>query len=157
MRIFLPATAATLRRLPGAPIEARVAFAATPELARVLAGEDDEVVEFSAFLAAADTSVELLAEAQAAGELVAARRVVVTAELAPSSVRRDGTHGHPGAVVVPPVAWQDVAAIHVDEAEAAPDVQSAAGGDPGALERLAERDLLWYDPSELDRLVTQLD
>src|SRR5690606_8564268 len=66
VRIFLPATAATLRRLPGAPIEARVAFAATPELARVLAGEDDEAVEFSAFLAAADTSVELLAEAQAA-------------------------------------------------------------------------------------------
>jgi hypothetical protein len=40
----------------------------------------------------------------------------------------------------------------VDEAAAEEDVVAALAGDDEAVERLAERDLLWYDASELDRL-----
>jgi len=55
--------------------------------------------------------------------------------------------------IVAPVVWSQVACVHVDEAAAAPDVVAAIAGDLGAAERLVERDLLWYDVSELASLV----
>ena len=42
-----------------------------------------------------------------------------------------------------------IVCVHVDEPGAAPDVVLAAGGDEAAVERLDERDLLWYDATEL--------
>lgn len=156
MRIYLPAALSDLSGFPTSTLAPTVAFAVTPELAAALPDEDEEAVEFSAFLAAADTAVEHLAEALSRGEEIVPRRVVITAELSPSSVRPDRGHGHPGAVVPPEVAWSDVVAAHLDEPDAAPEVEEAARGDEAAAERLAERDLLWYDPSELARLVADL-
>ena len=66
-------------------------------------------------------------------------------DLAPSTVR-----------LTTSVGWDDVACAHVDEAAAEPDVVAALGGDAAALERLAERDMLWYDASELERLKAKL-
>jgi len=40
----------------------------------------------------------------------------------------------------------------LDEAGAEADARAAAGGDEDALERLEERDLLWYDVSEVGAL-----
>ena len=47
------------------------------------------------------------------------------------------------------VPQSDVICAHVDEPAAAADVALAAGGDEAAAERLDERDLLWYDASEI--------
>ena len=52
--------------------------------------------------------------------------------------------------------WYDVVAILVDEPEAEQDVRAAAGGDEEALERAAERDLLWFDVVELADLRREL-
>ena len=54
-----------------------------------------------------------------------------------------------------PVAWEDVAAIHVDEESAAREV-AAATTDDEAFERVAERDLLWYDAGERADLARRL-
>ena len=62
MRIYIPATAADL----SAPeISARPAHAATAQLARALPEEDEEGLEMSASLCAADASLVLLAEPSA--------------------------------------------------------------------------------------------
>jgi hypothetical protein len=50
------------------------------------------------------------------------------------------------------VSWDRVACAHIDEPAAEADVVAALGGDDVAGERLAERDLLWYDATELERL-----
>jgi hypothetical protein len=42
-----------------------------------------------------------------------------------------------------------VVCAHVDEPAAAADVVEALTGDEDAVERLDERDLLWYDATEL--------
>ncbi len=69
-----------------------------------------------------------------------------------------------GAVEVTGLRWKDVLALYNDEPEAAPAVRKAAAVvSPGesvadALARpevdalLHDHDLLWYDPTELDRL-----
>jgi hypothetical protein len=66
-------------------------------------------------------------------------------DLAPSSVR-----------LLVPVTWQDVACAHVDEPAAEDDVTAALAGDEDAGERLVERDLLWYDVTELAALAAGL-
>ena len=157
MRIYLPGTVADLTSYPDTALEAAVAFAATSGLAAALPDEDEEAVEFSAFLAAAETSLELLVGARTAGREVAPRRVIITADVAEVRVGSARAHGHPGAIVVDgAIAWADVASVHLDDPEAAQDVEAAIAGDEAASERLIERDLLWYDASELASLVTEL-
>ena len=82
MRIYIPATAADL----SAPeISARPAHAVTAQLARALPEEDEEGLEVSASLCAADASVVLLAEPEAAG--LADRRIVIAADVDAENVR----------------------------------------------------------------------
>ncbi len=227
MRLYVPATldeldAPTLAadgvRWDVAP---RRAHALTPALVRALADEDDEGREYSAFLAAADDSLALIAGLPGAAPL----RVVLTVEVPEAVVRLpvgsdgdgahgiglggDGTVGADGielgadepvsAVVIAASARARVVCAHVDEPEAAADVAAAVAAleadateadhdeagtaqpdntepdntepdnaEPGAaaagpaapggaalaalaaaLDRVAERDLLWYDASEL--------
>ena len=60
---------------------------------------------------------------------------------------------HPAAVTLTGrVMSESIACIFLDEADAADDARAAAGGDEVALERLEERDLLWYDVSEMGQL-----
>jgi hypothetical protein len=151
VRIYLPATFTELGDPAG--LGPRVVHAVTPALRAALPDEDEEGLEFSAQLLAADDCLDLLAESAAP-----ARRVVVAADvpqdavapiddddLAPSSVR-----------LLVPVTWQDVACAHVDEPAAEDDVTAALAGDEDAGERLVERDLLWYDVTELAALAAGL-
>ncbi|MDO4242282.1 MAG: hypothetical protein Q4C85_00700 [Actinomyces sp.] len=153
MRVYLPATGADL----SAPrVSARRAHAVTPALAAALPEEDEEGLEVSASLCAADTSVELLATG--AREL-ADRRVVLAADVDPELVREVAVEGDvlPGTVeLLGEVSWEQVAALLVDEAGAEADVSLARTGDEEAFERTAEADLLWYDVSEREALAAEL-
>lgn len=142
MRIYLPATLSDFR---AENLNPPLVHGVTPALVRVTAGEDEEVQELIAFLAAADDSVRLIASRNDTP-----RRVVVAADV--PDVQLDGTP--PGQLetallLVTPVTWEMVAAVHVDETESSATVAAAAGGDDAAFERLGEVDLLWYDASEL--------
>ena len=159
MRLYLPATPADLR----SGLTPRWAHAVTTALRAELPEEDDEGLEMVATLAAADESVTLLGSGTAlevAGGHVAPRRVVIVADVPDSAVLVPEVLGEeqlPTAVeVVEPVDWSEVVAILVDEPEAEQDVRAAAGGDEEALERAAERDLLWFDVVELADLRREL-
>nr|WP_300339329.1 hypothetical protein [Actinomyces sp.] len=154
MRIYLPATAADLSV---AEISPRTAHAVTPALAAALPEEDEEGLEVSASLCAADSSLVRLAEPEAAG--VADRRVVVAADVDPADLRELTVEGDvlPGTVeLVVPVGWDDVAALLVDDVEAEADVRLARTGDEEAFERAADADLLWFDVCERGHLAARL-
>ncbi|MDC7121141.1 hypothetical protein OMK64_06285 [Cellulomonas fimi] len=146
MRVYVPAT---LDEIPG-PLTARTAHAVTPALRAALPDEDDETVEFVAQLAAADDALDLLGARPDAPRL----RLVVSVDVSEASVVEVGDDGAaPSAVrLAGDVQASDVACVHVDEPEAADDVRAALAGDAEARERLEERDLLWYDVSELDAI-----
>ena len=155
MRIYLPATAAHLRAsVLGSSHEPLAAHAATPALAHALPEEDEEGLEVSASLCAADASLVLLAEPEAAG--LADRRIVIAADVDAENVRELAVEGDvlPGTIeVTGEIAWDDVA---VDEPEADADVRAARLGDEDAFERAAEADLLWYDVTEREALAESL-
>ncbi|MCV2394131.1 hypothetical protein OEB99_07420 [Actinotalea sp. M2MS4P-6] len=148
MRIYLPSSLAELADPDG--LSPRVVHAVTPALRAALPDEDEEGLEFSAQLLAADDSLERLADAPP-------RRVVVAADVPEDAVAPlADDDAVPSAVqLVTAVAWDDVACAHVDEPGAAAEVTAALAGDDDAAERLVERDLLWYDVSELAALARQ--
>ena len=153
MRIYLPATASHLRAAAlGSSQEPLVAHAATPALGRALPEEDEEGLEVSASLCAADASLVLLAEPGA--EELADRRIVIAADVDAEYVRELAVEGDvlPGTVEV----TGDVAALLVDDAAAETDVRAARLGDEDAFERAAEADLLWFDVTERDALAETL-
>ncbi len=153
MRIYLPATVADLSRIETAkagvvlPLTSRRAHAVTAALRAALPDEDDEGLEYSAHLAAADDSLSLLAD----DETVARQRLVITLEVADAAV----VEVPASEAVLTPSAVQLAAGaaavhcLHVDEPDAVADVSGALAGDDAALERLVERDLLWYDAVEV--------
>ena len=154
MRVYLPATAADLTAPALSP---RTAHAATAALAAALPEEDQEGLEVSASLCAADSSLVRLSRPEADG--LVDRRVVVAADVAPEHVRELAPDEDvlPGTVqVTAPVPWDDVASLLVDEAAAEADVRAARGGDEAAFERAAEADLLWYDVCEREHLAAGL-
>jgi len=130
------------RLRPNADLALTHAHAVTAELRAALPGTDDEGLEYAAQSAAADDCLTLLATSRDAPRL----RVVVAADVEAAAP----VPGSPTVVVVrTPVSFDQVACVLVDEPEAARDVAAAAAGDPQGLERLEERDLLWYDVSEI--------
>jgi len=148
VRVYLPATLDQLDHL-GPVIPAGPAHAVTPALRSALPDEDDEGWEYSALLAAADDSLALLA-AHADGPRL---RVVVAADVPDEAVTVPaGPHEVASAVRVAAVPRQAIVSVHVDEPEAAADVVAALGADPAAAERVDERELLWYDVTELDHI-----
>ncbi len=146
MRIYLPASLDQLDPTAG-PLSARRAHAVTPALRALFPDEDDEGLEFAAQLAAADDSLEHLARHPDLPQL----RLVVSVDVPDAAVLPvTDDEDVPSAVeVVQEVPQSEVICVHVDEPGAAPDVALAAGGDESAVDRLDERDLLWYDASEL--------
>ncbi|WP_372595168.1 hypothetical protein [Actinotalea sp.] len=148
MRIYLPSTLAELGHPEG--LNPRVVHAVTPALRAALPEEDDEGLEYVAQLLAADDSVDLLATQPPADARW--RRVVVAADVAEDLVVAlddDGEQTASAMRLTALVPWSDVACAHVDEASAEAEVRAAAEGDDDAAERLVERDLLWFDVSEL--------
>jgi hypothetical protein len=150
VRIYLPVTLLDVDAAGAAPtgtptLAARRAHAVTPALRELFPEEDDEGLEYAAQLAAADDSLELLGAAADAPRL----RVVLSADVDAGAVSVLDDEIPSAVEVTTPVAWTAVVCAHVDEPDAAPDVVEALTGDEDAVERLDERDLLWYDATEL--------
>lgn len=164
MRLYVPAT---LDELDSAAVTAtsatwtvpgRHAHAVTAALASSLPDEDDEGLEWHAFLAAAHDSLLLVAATDGAAPL----RVVVTVEV-PDDVVTAAAGADVAASqvhLIRDVSGTALVAVHVDEPTASPDVldvlELAVSDAPGAdealddaIQRVTDRDLLWYDPSEL--------
>lgn len=138
MRIYLPVTTADLQ---GEAISPRLAFAATDDVRAMAPDEDDEGLEYLAFLAAADAAID-------EGEIT---RIVVAAD-APVTPTPDT-----GIVEVGEIPWRDVVSIHIDDLdhpELLADINAAQAGDETARERVNEADLLWYDAAERRDVVT---
>ena len=149
MRIYLPVTLLDVDSAdPAGDLEVPRAHAVTPALRELFPDEDDEGLEYAAQLAAADDSLERLEDTPAAPRL----RVVLAADVDADAVTDLGESDDevPSAVALrAPVPWGAVVSAHVDEPAAADDVAEALTGDDDAVDRLDERDLLWYDATEL--------
>ena len=162
MRVYIPATVAALRaavaagqvRAPG-----RHAFGATEILVGQYPGADLEEVEYVAMQDAARASLRLLSASDGAPI-----RVVIAAD---TNDATPDPHGDPSSVFVHgSVAWRDVAAVHLDGADAAEAVRAAAAvvdqadlGDPDAefvLGTAEDFELAWYAPDEIAYLVEEL-
>lgn len=163
MRIYVPATLDELDAVDVGRTSARWSLAprqvhgVTKALAAELPGEDDEGVEYAAFLDAAAASLALLAARPDAPPL----RAVVTVEV-PDDALEPPTDADPDTAAstlrladrVPDVP---IVCVHADEPDAAPDVtavRAAAEADDDAalsdaVQRATDRDLLWYDWSEV--------
>ncbi|GAA1990495.1 hypothetical protein GCM10009718_30260 [Isoptericola halotolerans] len=162
MRLYVPATFDDLDALSvtsrGArwDVPARGAHAVTTALVETLPEEDVETHEYAAFLAAADASLVLVVGRGDAVPL----RVVITVDVPDDAVTATGSRTVPSGVDVVAVPGTTVEAIHVDEPAAASDVRAALAAvdsaDDAALEvlteRVGERDLLWYDATEVHEI-----
>ncbi|MEO6880734.1 MAG: hypothetical protein ABI181_07260 [Mycobacteriaceae bacterium] len=173
MRVYVPVTVARLESLV-ADGELRVAggtaFALTPALREAYASGDDEELAHVAMGEAARASLRLLgAELEAAGADaepagVALRRAVLAVDMDEVTLRPDLDDAV--VRVGRPVLMADVAAAHVDTADAEDAVRAAVGavdaadlGDLDAeflLGEVADHDLAWYAPQELGFLLELL-
>ncbi len=146
MRVYLPVTLDELQHGSPVLLTPRVVHAVTPQLRATWPDEDEEGWEYAAQAGAADDSLVRVAASPGAPAL----RVVVAADVPDAAVRALTDPPVPSAVEL--TSGVDLAAIvsvHVDEPEAAADVRAVVDGDEAAIERLEERDLLWYDVSEV--------
>ncbi len=154
MRLYVPATLDELDALTGPDAALRTprrAHAVTPRLSTALPDEDEEGWEFAAQLMAADDALVLLAARPGVPTL----RLLVTAEVSGSAVDiAPADDDEPVSLVtlLGPLVLDDVVCALVDEPSARSQVARALDGDDAALDALAERDLLWYDVTELGRI-----
>ena len=160
MRVFLASTLPALAEaLQNGQVDPGPGFAVTPALREAYASGDDEELEYAALTEAARASLRLIA----ADPAVPARRVVLAAELPAGQVSWDTEDGEPARVTVQapiPVARLDAA--HVDDPQAAPDIQKAAqaladadAGDDDAqftVDGAEGHELAWYATQELSYL-----
>jgi hypothetical protein len=177
MRIYVPATLDELDAVThtsGAArwtVAPRRAHAVTKDLEAALPEEDPEGLEYVAALNAADDSLALIAGRPGAPH----QRVVITVEVPDATVRQaEGGVDDDDAVaseidVTSTVENVAIVCVHVDELEAAADIADVLAAadeesdaettaDVGAesesaldaaLQRVTDRDLLWYDWSEI--------
>ncbi len=178
MRIYVPATLDELDAVSHSSdaarwtVAPRRAHAVTKELEATLPDEDAEGLEYVAALNAADDSLALIAGRTDAPH----QRVIITVEVPDAAVGPvvpgDDEDDEPVASEVQVTSTvEDVAivCVHVDEAEAAEDIAdvlaaadeesdaetTAEVGEESdtaldeALQRVTDRDLLWYDWSEI--------
>ena len=139
------------------------AFALTPALRESYAVGDEEELSYAAMAEAARASLRLLA-GELDGEGVLARRAVLSADVPDAELRPDLDD----AVVRlrQPVQLGNVAAVHVDAAEAEDAVRAAVrvvdAADLGDLDaefvlgEVADHELAWYATQELPFLLELL-
>ena len=177
MRIYVPATLDELDAVTHTTdaarwtVAPRRAHAVTKELEAALPEEDAEGLEYVAALNAADDSLALIAGRTDAPH----QRVIVTVEVpdtavVPAAEGEDDDEPVPSEIDVTTTV-EDVAivCVHVDEPAAAADIadvlraadeesdaeETAQVGEESdtaldeALQRVTDRDLLWYDWSEI--------
>ncbi|NJP25683.1 hypothetical protein OHB01_17780 [Microbispora hainanensis] len=168
MRVYLPSTIPALARIVAAgelgpaPL---TGFAVTPALIEWYASGDTEELEYVALTEAARASLRMLAADRADGAQTAARRVVIAAEVPDETVKTGADLEERARVrVLEPVPMRLVAAVHVDDADALPDVEAAIaalpaadGGDDDAqfvVDGAEDHELLWYATQEIPDLLT---
>ena len=171
MRVYIPATIAMLRQLVDerelSPVS-RTAFAVTPALREAYhSGDDDELSEV-AMAEAARASLRLIAAAapEDGGDGAAPhhRRAVIAADVEDVKLRPDLDDAVVRLADV--VRLAQVASVHVDLAEAEPDVEKAVAavdaadlGDEDAefvLGDAEDHELAWYATQELPFLLELL-
>lgn len=161
MRIYLPLTLVDLAALEstGEMPAGGAAFAVTPALREWYASGDAEELEYAALTDAAEESLRRLAADPSAPR----RRVVVAADVADSTVR-PAPDRHVAAVEVSTaIRWRDLAAVHVDDADAVEDIAAAVdaigaadAGDDDArftVDGAADHELGWYGVQEIGSLI----
>lgn len=158
MRLYLPASPSDLA---SPEITVRVASAVTPALAEALPEEDQEGLEHSAFLTAADLSaLDLAAAPDSSGPPVPARRCVLAVEVSEPSWQgpppQDLAHLPSVCGLLGPLPWSALVSIHLDEEDVAATIAGLARAESDAWEELAERDMLWFDAAERSALVADL-
>jgi len=163
MRVYVPTTLAELGSalVAGQVGPAPVAgFAVTPALREWYSAGDLEELEYVAMTQAARSSLRMLH----ADTRAPRRRVVLAAELPEQVVSVRNGIDRPGQVAVTlPVRLADVVSGHVDDAEAAPDIDAAAAALPAAdagdedaqfvVDGAEGHELLWYAAQELIYLI----
>jgi hypothetical protein len=167
MRIYLPATLSRVRSALEAkamPVLSGVAFAVTEPLRLEYPDWSEEDLEYLAMQDASRASLRLLA---ASGPAEPMLRVVVAAEVAADSVTPRPEADRAVIAVAGPVDWSQVAAVHIDGADAGSAVAEAAAvidaadlGDHDAefaLGSAEDFDLAWYAPGEVSYLFDELD
>ncbi|MCZ9309222.1 DUF6912 family protein [Corynebacterium uberis] len=168
MRVYIPATYATLRGLNESQVvtaRSGWAFAVTPALREFYTAGDEEEIAHAAFQDAAEASIRLLA----AGDETQFphRRVVISADVPDAHVTATPDNGESVVRLDPAqINAVDVAAIHVDipeseeaTARAIAAIDAADLGDEDAeltVGDALDNFLAWYDPSELPVLVELL-
>lgn len=145
MRVYVPIALEDLGHCLSGTWEPTSGYALTPTLLDISASDDDELLA---------EQVRDAAAADAVLELGAARRAVVAVDYPRADVTPVAGE-HPAAVTLTGRVRADaVACAFVDEPEAEADGRAAAKGDREALARLEERDMLWYDVSEIAGLAS---
>lgn len=167
MRVYFPATIGMLRQLVPdtefTPVNG-TGFALTPAFRESYTSGSVEELEYAALLEAARASLRLLSVEQDSAtseEDEPARRVVVSADVEDVTLRPELDHAV--VRVSGPVPLDQIAAVHVDAAEAEPAVRAAAEvvdeadlGDEEAeltLGDAEDHELAWYATQELPFLL----
>ena len=165
MRVFLPATGPLLAtwRVAGHAEVPLTAHAVTPALREWYVEGDAEELEYAAMVEAAEASLRLLGDEPDAPR----RRVVLAVDVEVAIAVPGGDTGPRSQVVLPgPVPVGDIVSIHVDDTDAVDDIVAAVGaivaadaGDDDAqfvVDSAEGHDLLWYDVTEIDTVVSDL-
>lgn len=165
MRVYLPTTVAGLSTLRDKGLEpVTPGHAVTPALREWYIEGDADELEYAALADAAQAS---LRQVEPAGPL---RRVVVAVEL-PAAWVRPPHHASGGALdppssvdVTQPVTVEHVVSVHVDDVAAEDDVAAAVQALPAAdageddaqfvVDAVDDHELLWYDVTELDDVLS---
>jgi hypothetical protein len=165
-RVYLPATRPLLARLHA---DGRLTLSAglsghavTPDLREWFTEGDEEELEYVAFTRAAQDAIALLSHDSAAPR----RRAVISVDVASRRITLlDRSLGASAVGIGAHLDLADVAALHVDSAEAESDVRAAievfdraAGGDEDAqftVDATEDHELEWYDVTELADLLAR--
>ncbi|MEU7987365.1 DUF6912 family protein [Streptosporangium canum] len=167
MRVYLPCTlpalarVVTLGELGPAPL---TGYAVTPALVEWYVSGDTEELEYVALTEAARASLRMLAADRADGVQVAARRVVIAAEVPDGSVSAGAELEERARVrLAAAIPMADIAAVHVDDLSAVEDIEAAIVALPAAdrgdddarfaLDGAEANDLLWYATQEIPDLI----
>ncbi|GAA2689957.1 MULTISPECIES: DUF6912 family protein [Actinosynnema] len=162
MRVYLPATVASLRALVEtgefAPVGG-TGFALTPALRESYAAGDTEELEYAAMLDAARASLRLLGQELTGDEKARPRRAVVSVDVEDNAVKLRPDLDFSVVKLSGAIPLKKIAAVHLDTAEAEDAVREAANvidaadlGDPDAdfaVGSAEDHELAWYAPQEL--------
>ncbi|WP_184539586.1 DUF6912 family protein [Streptosporangium becharense] len=167
MRVYLPCTLPALARVAAAgevgpaPL---TGYAVTPALIEWYVSGDTEELEYVALTEAARESLRLIAADRADGAEVAARRVVLAADVPDGDVSGGVDLEERARVrLAAPVPMAKIAAVHVDDPSAVKDVEAAVAALPAAdlgdddarftVDGAEANELLWYATQEIPDLV----